>query len=168
LFASGDSVLQNLNTKETFKEYNEVVKGKIRLSYGNRLSQFQELYGNFTAAVGSEEFYKIKKFNSNENEIINRKLTSEEKKLLGGKVSKNGNPMDDTTSMRITWLIHNNLKKITQDPSGWFVLYQDANDNRYWELSYPQSELHGGGMPMLTNISSEDAHSKYHLDSGTQ
>jgi hypothetical protein len=28
-------------------------------------------------------------------------------------------------------------------------LYQDPDDLRYWEFSYPHAEMHGGGPPML-------------------
>ncbi|MEM7379742.1 MAG: Imm27 family immunity protein [Bacteroidota bacterium] len=29
---------------------------------------------------------------------------------------------------------------------------KDPYDNRYWELSYPQGNLHGGGPPSLINL----------------
>ena len=61
LFQSNGSVLSNLNTKELFKEYNNEVKRKIMDSYFNRQKVFQEMYGSFTAAINSEEFYRIQR-----------------------------------------------------------------------------------------------------------
>lgn len=89
------------------------------------------------------------------------KLKVEETKLEGGIVFLENNFIEDETSKRINWLIKNQLKKMVADKSGWFVLYKDPNDNRYWELSYPQSELHGGGSPMLKVITETDAKVKY-------
>jgi hypothetical protein len=58
---------------------------------------------------------------------------------------------------RILQLIRDELVKIATDISGWRVLYRDPKDSRLWELSYPQSEMHGGGPPKLTCISSQVA-----------
>jgi hypothetical protein len=92
-------------------------------------------------------------------------LKPEENKQIGGNIQIENKFIEDEVSKRINWLIQNRLKKIAKDESGWLILYQDPNDNRYWELSYPQSEIHGGGMPMLVNISKELAYSKYKLNS---
>ncbi|NCC98721.1 MAG: hypothetical protein EOL95_03325 [Bacteroidia bacterium] len=45
--------------------------------------------------------------------------------------------------------------------NGWEILYKDNSDNRLWELIYPNSEMHGGGAPMLRTIDKESAISKY-------
>jgi hypothetical protein len=60
-----------------------------------------------------------------------------------------------TEQTRIQQLIRDELVKIAKDSSGWRVLYRDPKDSRLWELSYPQSELHGGGPSKLTCISSQ-------------
>jgi len=41
------------------------------------------------------------------------------------------------------------------------TLYRDPDDGRYWERTYPQSELHGGGPPELRVLATEDARQKY-------
>jgi Immunity protein 27 len=41
------------------------------------------------------------------------------------------------------------------------VLYVDPSDSRYWELIYPDSQLHGGGPPTLRNLSEAAARKKY-------
>ena len=61
--------------------------------------------------------------------------------------------LKDSVCERIEYLISNYLKKVASDSSGWNTLYQDPQDNRYWELIYPNSELHGGGPPSLINLS---------------
>jgi len=47
---------------------------------------------------------------------------------------------------------------------GWSRLYLDPVDGRYWELIYPQSEIHGGGPPRLAHISADAAKIKYGVD----
>jgi Immunity protein 27 len=58
-----------------------------------------------------------------------------------------------TEQTRIQQLIRDELVKIARDLSGWRVLYRDPKDARLWELSYPHSEMHGGGPAKLTWIS---------------
>lgn len=76
-------------------------------------------------------------------------------KLVGGSVEA------DSVNERIEWLITECLIEINEDESGWNKLYQDPNDNRYWELTYPESEIYGGGAPQLENISIQEAEKKY-------
>lgn len=71
--------------------------------------------------------------------------------LIGGKV------VSDDTCVRIQQLTSRMLVQIAHDPSGWNTLYRDPKDSRLWELSYPHSEMHGGGLPKLTCISSQRA-----------
>jgi hypothetical protein len=67
----------------------------------------------------------------------------------------------DETCKRIKWLVAEKLIEITTDASGWDVLYRDPADGRHWELTYPQSHMHGGGPPRLTHLSIEQAKTKY-------
>lgn len=69
----------------------------------------------------------------------------------------------DDTCDRIEKLTSIYLLKISQDESGWERLYQDTEDKRYWELTYPHSEMHCGGPLRLTNISNTEAHRKYKI-----
>jgi hypothetical protein len=45
------------------------------------------------------------------------------------------------------WLA-NKLDNVRGD--GWFVLYRHRDSGQFWELSYPQGEMHGGGARLLT------------------
>ena len=69
----------------------------------------------------------------------------------------------DKVTLRIDDLVRNYLQKIATDESGWETLYQDPSDGRYWELTYPSGESHGGGPPRLTVVSSQEAALKYKI-----
>lgn len=42
-------------------------------------------------------------------------------------------------------LLATKLEEIKVDPVNWIVIFRHRDTNQLWELSYPQSELHGGG-----------------------
>jgi hypothetical protein len=77
--------------------------------------------------------------------------------LVEGKVVK------DQVTERIDELVKKHLTKVKVDKNGWNSLFQDPSDGRYWELTYPCSEMHGGGPPRLSVISVSDAAEKYKL-----
>ena len=58
-------------------------------------------------------------------------------------------------------LVASHLVEIARDSTGWDTLYVDPDDGRFWEHIYPQSEMHGGGPPMLKHVSEEEARAKY-------
>lgn len=91
------------------------------------------------------------------------KLKNTEGLLEGSWVSENGKVVEDAVSKRIQILISVFLKKITVSDEGWDTLYVDTDDNRYWELTYPENNLQGGGAPMLKNIEYEEAKKKYNF-----
>ena len=89
------------------------------------------------------------------------KLKSNEIELKGGwKLVGTSMRVDDVCE-RIESLISSYLIKIGEDESGWNKLYQDPEDKRYWELSYLESEMHGGGAPLLKNLSLQEVNEKY-------
>jgi hypothetical protein len=53
------------------------------------------------------------------------------------------------------------MQKLGTDQSGWDTLYADPATGKFWELTYPQSHLHGGGPRELLEISSLAASVKY-------
>ena len=64
--------------------------------------------------------------------------------LTGRWLSGNqGGLVADETCKRIDVLVRDHLKELGRDPSGWDALYRDPDDERLWELTYPQSERHG-------------------------
>lgn len=90
-----------------------------------------------------------------------KKLQPNEIELIGEWTFANGKTLGNKTCNRIDYLINHVLQKIGYDESGWDVLYRDPNDARFWELTYPQSHMHGGGPPRLTSITIEQARVKY-------
>ncbi len=62
---------------------------------------------------------------------------------------------------RIADLTKHRFRKVATRESDWTILYQDPNDGRYWELTYPQSELHGGGPPLLSLLKADKAMQLY-------
>lgn len=91
------------------------------------------------------------------------KINKDETEIVGHQNFINFKIIADHNCTRIEWLTANYLVKITTDSSGWDVLYKDPNDNRYWELIYPNSEIHGGGPPSLIFLSNREASNKYAL-----
>ena len=89
------------------------------------------------------------------------KLQPSETELTGKWLFEHGRIVGDDTLERVDWLTKNHLVKLAQDQSGWFTLFRDPDDGRYWEHYYPQSFMHGGGPPALRVISREEAETKY-------
>lgn len=89
------------------------------------------------------------------------KIRPEETELRGRWVMRDRRPEADETCARIEALVRDHLRKLGADPTGWDVLYVDEADGRYWELTYPDSDRHGGGAPLLTALSPADASGKY-------
>jgi hypothetical protein len=44
---------------------------------------------------------------------------------------------------------------------GWTTLYRNPFDDSYWERTFPQSELHGGGPSKLTRLTAEQVSERY-------
>lgn len=93
------------------------------------------------------------------------KLQPDEIVLTGSWVVQNGQVLGDAICERIKWLISHHLQKIAISPQwgAWEILYQDPDDGRYWERTYPQSGLHGGGPPQLRFLTVKEAKQKYGL-----
>lgn len=88
-------------------------------------------------------------------------IASNETRLTGKWITSGGRVVEDETCKRIADLVNRYLVKLGDDPSGWETLYRDPADGRLWELTYPQSEMHGGGPPELRCLSVEEATQKY-------
>jgi hypothetical protein len=82
--------------------------------------------------------------------------------LIQGKwLSSASGLVADDNCRRIEELTHGVLKEIASADGGWLTLYQDPSDRRLWERTYPMSETHGGGPPVLRSISRDEAQRKY-------
>jgi hypothetical protein len=95
------------------------------------------------------------------NYPVTMQIRSEETELIGRWELNDGVVHVDAVSTRIEELTRTFLTKVAVSGSGWETLYRDPADNRLWELSYPNSERHGGGPPSLKVLSLLEAKSKY-------
>jgi len=94
-----------------------------------------------------------------------KKLQPYETNLIGQWIFDGTEMKEDNTCHRIQWLISNVLDKIaiSEQYGAWETLFRDPSYGRYWELTYPQSEMHGGGPPALTCVSESYARQKYKI-----
>jgi len=53
-------------------------------------------------------------------------------------------------------MLANKLEQIRKDASAWAVLCRHRDSGEYWELTYPQSELHGGGPRLLRCVGNDE------------
>jgi hypothetical protein len=82
--------------------------------------------------------------------------------LLEGRWIKAGSKVvADDAAHRIEELVSFQLTKLAVSEDGWEALYVDKRDGRFWELSYPHRDWHGGGPPSLRNVTKEYAEKKY-------
>jgi hypothetical protein len=79
------------------------------------------------------------------------KLQPSETELVGAWTAANGQVQADATCERIERLTAYHLRKVGVGSisGGWETLFQDPDDERFWERTYPQGEMHGGGPPRL-------------------
>lgn len=89
------------------------------------------------------------------------KLLPTETLLTGAWLLRDGHVVGDDTCQRIKELARSHLSRLGHDASGWEVLYRDPDDGRLWELTYPESHLHGGGPPQLRCLTLTEARAKY-------
>lgn len=85
-----------------------------------------------------------------------KKIDEQETELIGQIIFDGKSVKKDAVCKRINWLRNNHFNEIATDESGWEALYQDPDDNRYWELTFPDSESHGGGAPKLRHVLLDD------------
>lgn len=88
-------------------------------------------------------------------------LDPEEHELVGSWVEVNGARTLDEVDRRIFWLVTRRLAPRGIVQGGWEQLYQDPRDGRYWELSFPEGSLHGGGPRRLECIAPSVARERY-------
>ena len=90
-------------------------------------------------------------------------IRSDESEIRGDWITVGGQVVGDANTERIEALLKEHLQEVGRDRSGWETLYVDPNGGRFWEHTYPQSEMHGGGPPLLRHVTAEDARQKYHI-----
>ena len=93
------------------------------------------------------------------------KLKPSEVELVGKWVTMNNHVLEDETCERIRWLTAHHFRRVasSREWGDWEMLFEDPDDGRLWEQTYPQSEMQGGGPPRLSVVSREQAKAKYQL-----
>jgi hypothetical protein len=71
--------------------------------------------------------------------------------------------MNQFTGSQAISFLETNCIKITTDESGWEVLYKEKPSNKYWVLTYPNSEVHGGGEPLVSPLPNEEVKLKFNV-----
>lgn len=92
---------------------------------------------------------------------MNKKPTKDETRLQGNWIAKKGSVVQDAVCERIQWLTDSFFQQIAVDGDNWSALYINPEDDCYWELTYPNSHMQGGGPPMLQRISATEAKKNY-------
>jgi Immunity protein 27 len=91
------------------------------------------------------------------------KLAPHETTLVGRWFAESGQLRAGATCARINWLTSHHLRQIgiSEQWGAWETLFQDPDDGRYWERTYPHGEMQGGGPPALSLLTREQAKAKY-------
>lgn len=89
------------------------------------------------------------------------KLAADETELVGQWQARGPRITSDAICARIERLIADYLVSLGTDESGWDALYRDPLTGRLWELTWPQSDQHGGGPPRLRLVHADEVRSKY-------
>ena len=92
-----------------------------------------------------------------------QKIGPNETEIAGGWTRDGDSIIADLATRRIEDLVASHLRELARTEDGWSVLYRDPADERTWELTYPNSDAHGGGPPLLKLISTSQARVKYHV-----
>ncbi len=87
--------------------------------------------------------------------------------LVGSWTLIEGRMVEDEASVLIRQLTANRFQRIALAASGWEILYQDPQDQRFWELYFPHGDMQGGGPMALRVLSDEAAKLKYGVPSST-
>jgi Immunity protein 27 len=56
-------------------------------------------------------------------------------------------------------LLKNKLVEVRKED--WAILYRDKETGEFWDLTYPQSEMHGGGPRRLREVSNPNDWTPY-------
>ena len=88
-------------------------------------------------------------------------LGPDERELAATRGQDGSGRFTDPVDARIMWLVSRRLTLVATGDGGWAQLYRDPRDDRYWELTFPQGSLHGGGPRRLAQVSAEQVRARY-------
>jgi hypothetical protein len=90
-------------------------------------------------------------------------ISPDETMIEGEWLVENGRVRTNAAEQRIQALVNGRLVHLVDDPAGgaWLRLYKDPADGRLWEMTYPHSEMHGGGPRRLRVVTPEEASQRF-------
>lgn len=94
---------------------------------------------------------------------MKKKPEPNERELVGRWLFDKGKIIEDETSKQIHWLTASVFRQVAVDGDNWCSLYLDPNTGFFWELTYPHSDMHGGGPPNLKRLKKIDVNKKYRM-----
>jgi hypothetical protein len=71
--------------------------------------------------------------------------------IIGKWSFENGEIIPDDNCHLIEKMLQNELKELESIQDSWTKIYEEQNGT-LWELTYPESHLHGGGPPKLKRL----------------
>jgi hypothetical protein len=74
---------------------------------------------------------------------------------------ESGRIVGDENENRIRDLTDHRFVRVAAREAGWTILFLDPLTGSYWELTFPQSDLHGGGPRKLSRLAAEQAKELY-------
>jgi len=80
-----------------------------------------------------------------------RRMTPSED-LRDVRYAENGKVTACGDAAAIDEMLATKLEEVRTEKSGWTIVFRHRDTNQLWELSYPQSELQGGGPRRLRRI----------------
>lgn len=88
-------------------------------------------------------------------------LRPDERELVGQWLDVGSRIEEDAVATRIRWLVTQRLERRAEAPDGSASLHRDPTDGRLWELTRPWAGVPGGGPPMLSVVSPEEARARW-------
>jgi Immunity protein 27 len=86
---------------------------------------------------------------------------SPRRKIVGAWTAQGGRRVANQECEIISHLVKYHFLKVGEREEGWTVLYRDPTNDTFWERTYPQGEMHGGGPPTLTQLSEGEVRLHY-------
>ena len=92
-------------------------------------------------------------------------IDSGETEIVGKWVLKGSEIDGDEGCKRVEKLVGGYLQHVAFSPQfgAWETLFRDPTDGRYWERTYYEGHMHGGGPPSLRVLDKQTAEQKYGL-----
>jgi Immunity protein 27 len=88
---------------------------------------------------------------------------SSPERLQGKWLTTRDGIVPDDVCRIVDHLVREHLVKVATRDEGWVTLFRDPLQSTYWELSYPDSEMQGGGPPTLTRLSPDEVKALYEV-----